>query len=67
MKAKDLIKKLEKHPEWKVTSSVDISKNEDENDRRAFGEEITEVIKENSSNQFTICFDGYDNYNTKLD
>jgi hypothetical protein len=50
MKAKDLIKELEKHPEWEVTVSVDISKNED-------------VINENSSNQFTICFDGYDNYN----
>ena len=59
----DLIKELEKHPEWEVTVSVDISKNEDENDRRAFGEQIIEVINENSSNQFTICFDGYDNYN----
>ncbi len=65
MKAKDLIKVLEKHPEWEVSVSVDISKNEDENDRRAFGEEIIEVINENSSNQFTICFDGYDNYNRK--
>ena len=34
MKAKDLIKELEKHPDWEVTVSVDISKNEDENDRR---------------------------------
>ena len=63
MKAKDLIKELEKNPEWEVTVSVDISTNEDENDRRAFGEQIIEVINENSSNQFTICFDGYDNYN----
>jgi hypothetical protein len=63
MKAKDLIKELEKNPDWEVTVSVDISKNEDENDRRAFGEQIIEVINENSSNQFTICFDGYDNYN----
>ena len=62
MKAKDLIKELEKYPEWEVTVSVDISKNENENDRRAFGEQILEVINENSSNQFTICFDGYDNY-----
>ena len=63
MKAKDLIKELKKHPDWEVTVSVDISKNEDENDRRAFGEQIIEVINENGSNQFTICFDGYDNYN----
>lgn len=63
MKAEDLIKELQKHPDWEVTVSVDISKNEDENDRRAFGEQIIEVINENSSNQFTICFDGYDNYN----
>ena len=63
MKAKDLIKELEKHPEWEVTVSVDISKNEDENDRRAFGDKVIEVINENSGNQFTICFDGYDNYN----
>jgi hypothetical protein len=63
MKAKDLIKELEKHSEWEVTVSIDISKNEDENDRRAFGDEVLEVINDNSSNQFTICFDGYDNYN----
>lgn len=63
MKAKDLIKELEKHPEREVTVSIDISKNEDENDRRAFGDEVLEVINDNSSNQFTICFDGYDNYN----
>jgi hypothetical protein len=63
MKAKDLIKELEKNPDWEVTVSVDISKNEDENDRRAFGDEIIEVVNENSSNQFTICFTGYDNYN----
>ena len=63
MKAKDLIKELEKHLDWEVTVSVDISKNEDENDRRAFGDKVIEVINDNSSNQFTICFDGYDNYN----
>ena len=62
MKAKDLIKQLAKHPEWEVTVSVDISKNEEEIDRRAFGDEIHEVINENSRQQFTICFDGYDNY-----
>lgn len=63
MKAKDLIKILEQNPEWDVTTSVDISTSEDENDRRAFGDKIIDVIVENSIERFTICFDGYDNYN----
>lgn len=62
MKAKDLIKELEKHPEWEVSVSIDLSTNEDDNDRRAFGDKVIEVINENSCNRFTICFEGYDNY-----
>ena len=61
MKAKDLIKRLEKYPEYKVEVSVDISKNESEYDRRAFGEEVIETTIQNR--KITICFDGYDNYN----
>ena len=63
MKAKDLIKELEKNPEWDVTVSVDISTGQEDSDRRAFGEDVIEVINENSCGQYTICLDGYDNYN----
>ena len=65
MKAKVLIKELEKHPEWEVTVSVDISTSDEDNDRRAFGDDVIEVINENTRQQFTICFDGYDNYKLK--
>jgi len=60
MKAKDLIKELEKHPDWEVSVSIDISTTED-SDRRIFGNDCIEVMNETNRNQFTICFNGYDN------
>jgi hypothetical protein len=63
MKSKDLIKQLEKHPDWNVSVSVDISTNDEDADHRVFGDNIIEIIRENNRNQFTICLEGYDNYN----
>lgn len=59
MKSKDLIKQLEKHPEWDVSVSVDISTGEEDADHRPFGDHVFEVMCEEHRNQFTICLEGY--------
>lgn len=62
MKAKDLIKELEKHLEWEVDFSVDVSTGEEDSDRRVLGNEIIEVMRQDSLKMFTICLIGEDNY-----
>ena len=62
MKAKDLIKELEKHPDWDVDFSIDISKEDIDYDRRAFGEDVIEIINSNSRKEFSVCIIGQLNY-----
>ncbi|WP_415913070.1 hypothetical protein [Neptuniibacter sp. QD37_11] len=62
MLAKELAEILLEHPEWEVTSSIDISTSEADSGVRAFGEDIHEVIEEPHCNQFTICFEGQLNF-----
>lgn len=56
MKAKDLIKELERNPDSEVTVSIDISKGE-ENDNKVFWKKVIEVINESNQNRFTICME----------
>ncbi len=59
MKAKDLIKILEKYPEFEISVSVDVSTNDEDFDKRAFGDNILEIIHNNSNKSLTLCLDGY--------
>jgi len=62
MKAEELIKELEKHPEWEVDFSVDVSTGEEDSDRRVFGSEVIEVMRQDNLKMFTICLIGENNY-----
>lgn len=59
MIAKVIAAELLKDPEMEVTCSVDISKNESDAGRRAFGDRVMEIITDGSS--ITICFVGETN------
>jgi len=62
MKASELIKELEKNPDWDIIVSMDVSKNEDDSDRRIFGDKVIEVINERNRKEYVICLEGHDNY-----
>jgi hypothetical protein len=65
MKAKELIERLQDHPDADVTFSVDISTGEDDWWNRIFGDEVYEVIQHRTGpppdgqvHELVICFRG---------
>ena len=68
MKAKDLIKILEKNPDYDINISVDVSYNYDEStySDRAFSSDYEDFQVVDSSKRIDLLFDGYVNFDRVL-